>query len=253
MNQILLGALVGCGVGAVGTGLGAAISFFVKRSDRKIPAITMGISGGLVLAIVFFDMAPESVEMAGWGAAVIGAAIGAVFACLMHLLLPHMHVRHDHTCRAKQPKNPTIATMGILLCMGVAIHNFPEGLAMGSGLAGMPEFGIGLAVLLLVHNIPEGLALAMPFRISGYKNGRILLLAIAAGLPMMIGAVLGAWLGSGISPQMIGAIIAFGAGAMLFVMLREVIPGCIRMNRSAVTWIAMILGLGIGTGLVFLV
>ena len=101
-------------------------------------------------------------------------------------------------------------------------------------------------------NIPEGLALAMPFRIEGYSKGKIVLIAVIAGVPMMIGAVLGAWIGSGISAQMIGAVIAFGAGAMLFVMLRELIPECLHMNQSAATWVAMTVGFALGAGLVIL-
>lgn len=251
----LYSALAGCIVGAVGTCGGAALSFLVKKSNNRLSAILMGISAGTMLAVVFFDMWPESFEMSGWIPCLISTAIGAVFVHALHLLFPHGEKspgRQPREIGNRHGKRASYMEMGALICMGIAIHNLPEGIAVGSGLAKPGDFGFGLALLLMIHNIPEGAAMGIPLKLGGMGRCRILLYAFLVGFPTAIGALIGRLVGN-ISPMLIGAAMAFAAGAMLYVTLKELIPESAGMGKVGTTLWSVLLGLGIGAIIVFLI
>ncbi len=255
----LYSALAGCIVGAVGTCGGAALSFLVKKSNNRLSAILMGISAGTMLAVVFFDMWPESFEMSGWAPCIISTAIGAIFVHAVHLILPHdresatsKRISKGVGAKQRTSKRASYVEMGALICMGIAIHNLPEGIAVGSGLSKPGDFGFGLALLLMIHNIPEGAAMGIPLKLGGVGKVKILLYAFLVGFPTAIGALIGRLVGN-ISPMFIGAAMAFAAGAMLYVTLKELVPESIEMGKIGTTLWSVLLGLGIGAAIVFFV
>lgn len=251
MNDYFLSGLIGCLVGAVGTGVGGALSFFFKNQGKRLPAALMGFSGGIVLAIVLLHMAPESIELAGWLAMLLWAVAGAIFVEFLHKVLPHHDVQVGcDEAEIERMRAASLAQTGILLCIGVAIHNLPEGLAIGAGLEQPDGFGLELALLLIVHNIPEGLAMAAPLRLGGFRNGQVLLLTVLAGLPTAIGAVIGVLIGQ-ISPVFIGSTIAFGGGAMLYLTVKELVPQALRLCDKKMTLLSLLVGLGVGAAAVF--
>lgn len=251
MDDYLLSALRGCIVGAVGTGFGAVVALFIKRRSQALIASMMGLSGGIMLSVVIFDMVPEGVKMGGWASALVGLILGAFFVQLLHWLFPHVDAPPDcDDISINKIKNSSLAMTGLLLCAGIAIHNLPEGLAIGAGMEQQSDFGTHLSILLLIHNIPEGLAMGIPLRLGGFKPGTVVLLAVAAGLPTAIGAILGTWLGEA-SPIFIGGAIAFAGGAMLYLTLKELIPESMHMKKMSATVLSLIGGIVIGALVVF--
>ena len=107
--------------------------------------------------------------------------------------------------------------------LGITAHNIPEGMVIGAGMAASPALGASLALSILLHDVPEGAAVALPLRASGRRGGYVLLMTLASGLPTGVGAVLGSAVG-GLSEGMLGASLAFAAGAMLWVSLGALLP-----------------------------
>ncbi|MEA5003553.1 MAG: ZIP family metal transporter, partial [Christensenella sp.] len=188
MDTIFYATLIGALVGALGTGIGAVATFFIRVKNNRISAVLMGISGGIMLAIVLFDMLPESLEAAAWWVTLVFLLLGALVMLLINKLLPHYDVpsEHDDSIIAGL-KQKRLVRSGLLLALGIGVHNLPEGLALGSGLTAATGFGAGLAILLFVHNIPEGMGLAIPLKLGKVPYGKILLVAVLAAAPMAIG------------------------------------------------------------------
>ena len=235
MDPILLSTIYGCVAGTIGTGLGGVISCFFKPSDDRLLAKLMGFSAGIMLAVVIFSMIPESLEMTGIGVTIVGLAIGAAFIAAAEKLLE------------KLQKGSRLKRVGILLFTGIALHNLPEGLAIGAGLNAPADFGIKLALLIMLHDIPEGLAMAIPKRMEG-KNP--ILLTVLAGLPTAFGAGLGMLLGN-ISVGFIGGSIAFAGGAMLYLTLADLLPESASVSGKKTMLLSALVGLLAGAVFVF--
>lgn len=252
MNTIVLAALIALLVGAGGTGGGALLARFIKTTGRKLCAALIGISGGIIVAMVFFDMVPEALEIAGIFPAVLGMGLGALLLFLITHFIPHKDVAEFDPSIVQEIKTNHFARVGMLIAVGIAIHNLPQGIAIGSGIASGQSYGLGLALLLLAHNIPEGMSMAIPLKIGKVPYKKIMTLAMIAALPTVVGAVIGA-LVANISPVFIGGSIGFAAGAMGFLALREMIPEALCMSRCKTTVWWILLGIAGGGLLVWLV
>ena len=248
MDSILFATLVGAAVGALGTGLGAVIVFFIRIRGKRLSAVLMGLSAGFMLSVALCDMLPESVESAGWPLALIWFLVGAAALFLVNRFLPHHDVAAPEGERLVQElRQKRLVRSGLLLAVGIAVHNLPEGLALGSGLVSASGFGIGLAVLLFIHNIPEGMGLAVPLKLGGVKYSRIFLAAVLAALPMAAGALAGALVGN-ISPIVLGGSVAFGGGAMLCLTFSELLPQAAGLSKEWPTWAGLAAG-AVGGGI----
>ena len=223
----LQSALLGGIVGMAGTVLGGVIALLIgKRVKESRPFLAF--AGGLMVAVVFFDMLIESAAIAGIVTTCIGTVLGgAAFA----LISPFISHNHDHSLYAT----------GILVLIGIALHNIPEGLAIGSSLMESERLAIVLSLLMLIHNIPEGLAVCLPLRLSGMPVVKILFLASLTGLPTVVGALIGTAVGS-LSQRMVALCIAFAGGAMLYISLKELIPAAGEKKRT----LFALLGLSVG-------
>ncbi len=249
MNQILLAALVGLLVGAGGALAGTLVAFLLKTTGKKLSAALLGFAGGIMLATFFFDMLPHSLHDAGVWPVVLGIALGALLMLVVTKVVPHKDAAEIDSCDAAELKSGALVRTGMLLALGMAIHNLPQGIAIGSSVAA--GIGTALAILLLIHNIPEGMAMALPLKIGGVPYRRILLISLVAALPTAIGAVIGA-LVAGISETFIGACIAFAGGAMVFLTLKELIPQSLRIHKSMLTVLFIVAGVALGRLIVWL-
>lgn len=219
--------VIGCIVGASGTLLGGALAMLIgkKMSD---PRPFLAIAGGMMIAVVFFDMFIESAALCGVSVMAGGAVIGgAVFALLSPLF--------------EQSESGGMYAMGLLVLIGIAFHNLPEGLAIGSTLVESKSLAISLSMLMLVHDIPEGIAVGLPLRLSGMSAAKVLLLSFLTGMPTAAGAILGTAIGS-ISREMIALCVSFAGGAMLYISLKELIPAAGKKNKAFYSLLGLALG-----------
>lgn len=244
MPHTLQIALIGLVAGVVGTAMGGAATLGVRRpSDRMIGAL-LAISGGIMITVVFKDLIPEAVQFGSAVTTLLGALLGIGMMLLLDRWLP------DGSSDTATPSNhPGLLRTSLLLGVGIALHNLPEGLAIGAGYAATGRIGLGIALVIGLHNIPEGMAMAGPMRGAGVGAGRVLGWTALAGAPMAVGAYLGAVLGN-VSPFFLSVALGLAAGAMLFIVFRELLPDATRMARGIPATVAT--GLGIGMGFLIL-
>lgn len=208
---------MGLVAGVLGTGLGGLITVLIGRPSDKVLSFILGFSGGIMLAIIFSDLLPEAFAIAGGTETFIGLLLGTGLITLVDIILPHTHIFSEDTERSH------FVRAGAILGLGIAMHNFPEGLAIGTGYIVSTTTGMSLVVAMIAQNIPEGMAMAAPMVAGGMGYYRCVILAGLSGLPMGIGAYLGAEIGS-VSPATLSFSLGFAAGAMLYIVFDELIP-----------------------------
>jgi zinc transporter, ZIP family len=214
------------------TALGASFVFFFRNMNRFVLDGMLGFTGGVMIAASFWSLLAPAIEMSkGEGfikviPAAVGFALGALFIFGLDKLLPHLHINFKETEGVKSPWQRTT-----LLVLAITLHNIPEGLAVGvlfGGVAaGIPEASIAGAVTLAIgigiQNFPEGIAVSMPLRRMGMSRWKSFMYGQSSAIVEPIAGVLGAVAVIFFIPILPYAL-AFAAGAMIFVVVEEVIP-----------------------------
>jgi ZIP family zinc transporter len=214
------------------TAFGASFVFFFKTMNRVVLDGMLGFTGGVMVAASFWSLLAPAIEMTeGDGfmkviPAAVGFLLGAIFIFGLDKVLPHLHINFKETEGIKSPWQRTT-----LLVLAITLHNIPEGLAVGvlfGGVAaGIPEASIAGAVTLAIgigiQNFPEGIAVAMPLRRMGMSRMKSFMYGQSSALVEPIAAVVGAVAVTFFTPLLPYAL-AFAAGAMIFVVVEEVIP-----------------------------
>ena len=214
------------------TGLGASSVFLFKSMSRMTLDGMLGFTGGVMVAASFWSLLSPAIEMsAGEGfvkvmPSAIGFGLGALFIFGLDKILPHIHIKFKESEGIKTPWRRTT-----LLVLAITLHNIPEGLAIGvlfGGVAsGIPEASIAGAVVLAfgigLQNFPEGIAVAMPLRRSGVSKLKSFWYGQLSAIVEPIAGVIGAVAVTFFTPLLPYAL-AFAAGAMIFVVVEEVIP-----------------------------
>jgi zinc transporter, ZIP family len=218
MDSIIQITLIGLSAGVIGTGSGAFIALFLKKPGKAALGFILGFAGGIMLAIVLNDLLPESVEAGNFVTAFTGLLLGAIFILFLDLKMPHFHFFETTDELAR------FIRTGTILGLGIAMHNLPEGIAIGASYVASPALGFTLALTIALHNIPEGIAMACPLCVGGMRLRWIILYTAMAGLPMGLGALIGATLGN-ISDLFLSLSLGFAGGAMLYIIFGELIPG----------------------------
>lgn len=228
----VLGALYASLFTWILTALGASLVFFFKGMNRALLDGMLGFTGGVMVAASFWSLLAPGIEMSeGEGfvkviPAAVGFALGALFIFGLDKVLPHMHINFKEAEGIKTPWHRTT-----LLTLAITLHNIPEGLAIGvlfGGVAaGIPEASITGAVVLAIgigiQNFPEGIAVSMPLRRQGMSRWKSFMYGQASAAVEPIAAVIGAVAVTFFTPILPYAL-AFAAGAMIFVVVEEVIP-----------------------------
>jgi len=214
------------------TALGASMVFFVKTMNRAVLDGLLGFTGGVMVAASFWSLLAPGIEMSpGTGfvkviPSIIGFGLGALFIFGLDKILPHVHINFKESEGIKTPWRRTT-----LMVMAITLHNIPEGLAVGvlfGGVAaGIPEASIAGAVALAIgigiQNFPEGIAVSMPMRRQGVSRFKCFWYGQLSAIVEPIAAVIGAVAVTFFTPILPYAL-AFAAGAMIFVVVEEVIP-----------------------------
>ncbi|MGA0443469.1 MAG: ZIP family metal transporter [Flavobacteriia bacterium] len=214
------------------TALGASTVFFVKTMNRAVLDGLLGFTGGVMVAASFWSLLAPGIEMSpGTGfvkviPSIIGFGLGALFIFGLDKILPHVHINFKKSEGIKTPWRRTT-----LMVMAITLHNIPEGLAVGvlfGGVAaGIPEASIAgalaLAIGIGIQNFPEGIAVSMPMRRQGVSRLKCFWYGQLSAIVEPIAAVIGAVAVTFFTPILPYAL-AFAAGAMIFVVVEEVIP-----------------------------
>lgn len=216
------------------TALGASLVFFFKTINRKVLDGMLGCAAGVMIAASFWSLLAPAIEMteqAGgtpWIPAVIGFLSGGLFLWAVDKVLPHLHLGYPMS-EAEGIK--TSWQRSTLLCLAITLHNIPEGLAVGvafgavaSGLPSASLMGaIALAIGIGIQNFPEGTAVSVPLRREGMSRGKSFWYGQLSGMVEPVAGVIGAAAVIYIEPLLPYAL-SFAAGAMIYVVVEEVIP-----------------------------
>ena len=235
------------------TALGAAGVFLHRNPSRRLMDMMLGFSAGIMLAAAYWSLLAPSVDIATqsggipWLPPALGFAAGGLVLWTLDKVLPHIHrIWPEFQIREGVPTHWRRTT---LIVLAITLHHIPEGLAIGvaSGAtaAGVPQASLGATIALGLglglQNLPEGLAVAILLMREGQTRQRGFLFGQATGIVEPFAAVLGALL-IGVSVALLPYGLAFAAGAMVFVVIEELIPECQRSGHADSAVLAAILG-----------
>lgn len=235
MHDIFQATFIGLAAGVIGTGSGGAIALILKNPKNEHLSFILGFSGGIMLAIVLTDLLPEAVTLGSLKTAILGMLLGIALILFLDLYLPFFKELESIRGPAR------FIRTGAMLGLGIAMHNLPEGIAMGASYIRSPVLGMTLALTIALHNIPEGVAMAGPLHAGKLPAGRIILYTSLAGLPEGIGAFIGASVSS-VSPLVLSLALSFAGGAMLYIITSELIPGAQKLAKGHEGFIGVIIG-----------
>ncbi len=262
--------------GVVGTGIGGLVGALLQKDSNRVVSLLLSFAGGVMLSVVCFDLVVEAIETEAGLALVIGAvAAGVGITYLLNWLIdrktnpevPHIDANHpktaddldelihsDHLQHHRKDNKLSLFVAGIVMACAIALHNVPEGMTIGASYAvndgAMGNAALLLAVLIGLHNIPEGMAVSVPLIGGGMGKVKAVMITAASGIPTILGALLGYWLGE------IGAIglalsLGFASGAMLYVVFGEILPQSILMYHSKLPAFSAIAGILVGILVIF--
>lgn len=235
------------------TAIGAALVFTTKTVNQKLMDGMLGFAGGVMIAASFWSLLSPAIEMAensslpSWFPASVGFLLGGFFLWGADKIIPHVHPTSPmKDAEGIKPENKRRST---LLVLAITLHNIPEGLAIGVAFgavaAGFPSASltaaIALAIGIGIQNLPEGTAVAMPLRRDGMSRRKSFLYGQFSGMVEPISAVVGVLAVSFMTPILPFAL-SFAAGAMIFVVVEEVIPGSQEKGNKDLASICLMLG-----------
>ena len=235
MGNIGIISLYGLLFGIIGTTIGGFIGAFLKVSSNKFAA-------GLMTAIICFDLIPESLEIIDLSDCIIGLFIGILAMIYCNKIVSKYSI---HSIDFPDKFKASMFQTGIIIALGLAIHNFPEGLAIGAGFESSTTLGFKLAIAIALHDIPEGISIALPLALSGSSKKKSILITTLSGLTTGIGAFFGVLVG-GISKIFIGLSLSFAAGCMLYIVSCELIPESKKRYSGKFGSLGFMLGLIMG-------
>lgn len=234
------------------TALGASMVFFFRNINRKILNSMLGFAAGVMIAASFWSLLEPAIKMAEernmitWVPAVVGFLAGGAFILIIDRILPHLHMGLS---RDKAEGIKTTWQRSILLVLAITLHNIPEGLAVGVAFGALgenPDPGvlagaIALAIGIGLQNFPEGAAVSIPLRREGFSRSKSFFYGQLSGIVEPIAGVIGAYLVFLIRPLLPYAL-SFAAGAMIFVVVEELIPESQTGNETDLSTIGAMLG-----------
>lgn len=250
MSQTVYGVLIPF----LGTSLGAACVFFMRRQfSDAVQRVLIGFAAGVMVAASVWSLLIPAIEQVAWMGklaflpAFVGFWIGILFLLGLDHLIPHLHARSNQT---EGPKSRLQKTT--MMVLAVTLHNIPEGMAVGvvyagllSGTAQITAAGaLALSLGIAIQNLPEGAIISMPLRAEGESKGRAFLSGVLSGVVEPIGAML-TILGASLIVPALPYLLSFAAGAMLYVVVEELIPEMSQGKHSNLGTLAFAAGFSI--------
>ena len=217
-TAILLTAIAG-----LATTIGSVIAIAVRKPGNRYMGFTLGFSAGVMILVSFVELLQESISSIGFFSAHISFFLGMIMFMIIDFLLPHDYIgQHDH---GRNKSSNKIMRTGMLMALGIMIHNLPEGMATFVGTLENIKLGTAIAVAVAIHNIPEGIAVSAPIYLATGSRKKAFLWSFLSGVSEPVGAALaGLVLLPFLTPGLLGWILAFVAGIMVAISLDELIP-----------------------------
>lgn len=245
MNYLFKTTLIGLFFGTFGTTIGGIIGVSIKNTSNKFLSFILSFASGLMLSIVCFDLIPESMAITNISNTVIGVVLGVVCMIVCDILVQNKFNSVGKNALIVSKHNNNLLKTGIVVSIGLALHNLPEGLAIGSSFEASIKLGYSLSLAICLHDIPEGISMGVPMKNGGMKKSKVIFYIIMSGLTTGVGAFWGALIG-GISDNVIAMCLAFAGGAMLYIVSGELIPESNNLYKGRFPVLGNIIGFIIG-------
>lgn len=243
--------LAGVTIPFLGTMLGAAMVFFMKNKiNNKVEKLLLGFASGVMIAASIWSLINPSIDMAeeqgkiAWIPAAVGFLLGVLFLLILDSIVPHLHLKTDKPEGIKSKLKRTT-----MLVLAVTLHNIPEGMAVGvvlaGGLMGNESISMAgafaLAIGIAIQNFPEGAIISMPLKAEGMSKGKSFLYGTLSGIVEPIAAIVTILLASFVVP-ILPYLLSFAAGAMIYVVVEELIPESQAGDHSNIGTIGVAIG-----------
>lgn len=271
---VIITAIAGIG----GTGLGGAVGAVLERDSAKIVSLLLAFAGGVMLAVVTFDLIPESFLPVGATEemplllVIFGVAFGFGSIYLLNFVIdkrfnpeiPHIDANHPATAdaldelihsdhlqkHALEGDKHEMFIAGIVMACAIGLHNIPEGMVIGASYAGDAGDFVGgagfiIAIVIGLHNIPEGMSVSVPLIAGGMTKSKAIAVTALSGATTVIGAMIGFGIGL-ISPLCLSLSLSYAGGAMMYVVFGELLPEAFLMWRSKAPGAMAMVGLLVG-------
>ena len=217
---------------SAGMGVGGLLAVLFKPTERNL-IFWLGFSSGIMLGVTFLMLVSESLE-GGFFACFTGFTIGSLLFFFLDFIFPHVHLAESRK---------SLRRLGTLIAIGIAIHDLPEGFAIGSGYAVAGSLGVTLAVVIMLHHIPEGIAISIPFRYSGISNLKVVLISFAAGISTIVGTLLAFFVVGAFSRKLMYSGLAFAGGAMFYITVNELVPEAHKYGSPRLSGLGVLVGI----------
>ena len=214
MHPILIIILISLSGPLIGSLIG-----IVKKPTEKVMFNLLSFAAGVMLAISFLELIPESLALSSIWMCVIGIAIGSLVMFGLDRLIPHIH---PGLC--KQEQGHKLGKTAVYLLWGIFLHNFPEGLAMGVGAVTQIKLSFIIAIAIAIHDIPEGICTSAPFYYVTKKRLKSFLVSFSTAIPTIIGFLTAYYFFPLIPKALVGLVVAATAGLMIYISSDELIP-----------------------------
>ena len=243
--------VIGLAIPFLGTTLGAAMVFLMKNKiNNRIEKLLLGFASGVMIAASIWSLLIPAIEMSesqgkiAWVPATIGFLLGITFLLVLDSVIPHMHLKSDKPEGIKSKLKKTT-----MMVFAVTLHNIPEGMAVGVTFAGALTQNAGitmagafaLAIGIAIQNFPEGAIISMPLKSEGISKPKAFLYGTLSGIVEPIGAIITILLTNAVVP-MLPYLLAFAAGAMIYVVVEELIPESQAGQHSNIGTIGVAIG-----------
>lgn len=223
--------LIGTNLAFLGTIIGSAFVFFINKPSKKLEKLCLGFAAGVMMSASIFSLLIPSMESSieqnlnPLTPIISGIALGALFVLILDKIIPHLHIADNREKGIKLKLQKAV-----LLILTVTLHNIPEGMAVGVAFALASETGainlssaFALAIGMFLQNLPEGIAIALPLKQAGKNKKKAFVLGSISGIVEPIFGVITVLI-VGLVSKFLPYILAFAAGAMIYVVVEELIP-----------------------------
>ena len=247
-----MNTLIGILIPLLGTTLGAACVFFIKKElNQLVSKCLLGFASGVMIAASVWSLIIPAIDMSSnmnklaFLPAAIGVLVGIIFMLILDKLIPHIHLDNDKPEGMKSER----LRKTTMLVLAVVLHNIPEGMAVGIVFAGAMNTGeaitiagaFALSIGIAIQNFPEGAIISLPLKSEGVSKGKSFLYGFASGIVEPIGALLTIIFSKALTPMM-PYFLSFAAGAMIYVVVEELIPEASKDEHSNISTIGFAIG-----------
>ncbi|KPV64146.1 MAG: zinc transporter ZupT [Candidatus Bathyarchaeota archaeon BA1] len=204
----------------LGTSLGGIIIIITGKMREKFLDFSMGLASGVMLTVAFLNLIGKALDMnVGYYIVALGFVIGAASIMILDAKIPHIFSFEEYGAEKE-----LLVKTGLLVAIGITLHNVPEGLAVVAGYAYLPNLGYLIALAIALHNIPEGIATATPLYAAGMRSGKVFIITFLSGLAEPLGALIGSFMLTSPSQFVLALMLACAGGVMTYVTADELIP-----------------------------